>query len=444
MCRNAVFNPTGATFCLEKAGAGQIVYIPILVNNTLPAMVQYAVRPLDRPEAPYQSKSAKASKLVRPKRHEIEKAYQRRKWYQDEETHVEEDLSPSDAVSTSKGSPQPYASHDRVAKETRSVRSGDKISAMPPTIGSTETLYYLPVSETGLIDLLRIQDTDDYDFRIRSSAPVVIAECPSQGRFVAKDTAAVASRCIGDVDLETIRIRGAGTMTVRWTTQAGGRAQQQHVIRDIERDMTGVHPDASQDIASLGPGSIQEQSSSSGSFRRLGAAKVDAVTHERDVSLSLSHTFPGTHEVTILAIEDGLGNVHHPDVKGAKLVYHVQDLPTAQFSPTSLPRGADHLALKENSTVSLLISATKDRNAQDVIIEIQYAPEPGTKHVATTRKIKVNENPFEHVVSEPGTYSIHRVTAGLCQGLVKGLTSLTVREVPPPTARVEYTAERDW
>ena len=409
---------------------------------------------LDETEAAPITYTIKASKLARPKRHEIEKAYQRRKWYQDEETLSGAQPALEEGLHVVKTDKHSYRPQDVSGKEARSVRSGDKISPLPPTIESSEHLYYLPIYQIGLVDLERVQDSDEYSFRIRSRPPAIVAECPSQGVFVTNDLnpqrraskgmANAAIRCVGDEDIENIRIRGAGQMTVRWTEQEESRSPIHHVIRDIEFNVTEVQREVNAETA-LETISRDVHMSASLASRRLSTAKDVATSHNHNVSLALRHSVPGTHEVQILTIEDGLHNIYHPDIDQARLMYQVQDLPTASFSQHQpLPRSGDHLLMKENSSVALVILVNKDRNAKEAIVEISYEPEPGTKHIATTQKISVSQDVLKHTVAGPGTYALHQVTAGRCQGLVRGLTSLTIKEVPPPTARVEYIAERDW
>jgi hypothetical protein len=380
-----------------------------------------------------------AKDLDHPKKAATEKAYKQRKWYEDEDVVVEASIAGSDA--------EQLRIRDQPNQIGRSVKADDKFSALPPAIRSGENLYYLPVKSTGVIDLLGVKDHDDYGFTVKSTnGPVIVAECPSAGHFVEspetsvskkkKKTSGPVVRCVGDSDVETVRIKGAGPMTVRWAVTKQGGATTQHVRRDIERDTPKVQADGQDDA----------EKQISKRQLNLKAPRIDSTPYERNVPLTIDHSEPGTYEVQVLSVEDGLHNVHHPDVEKAKLVYQVQALPTAGFSPRqpAASRKGSHLFMKENANVTLIIEVKKDVNAKEAVIELQYEPEPGTKHLARTENLTDSRNVFGHTVYRPGTYTLRQISAGRCQGSVKGLASLVVQEVPPPSSRIEYTAERDW
>ena len=431
----------GVTYCLSPGSGKEVVHIPILVNASQADTIQYAVKAYNHQETGPTVHTIKANKLERPRRHKIEKALKRRKWYQDEEESLDEKSARSDGEKASSN-----VQLGGTQREGRpSVRAGDTVSALPQDMEASESIYYLPISEVGLVDLVRVQDRDKYDFRIRPSSPVVVAECPSQGHFVRENGSKASeteTRCIGDIDRESVNLRGTGPLSLRYTVSKQGSAvPEEHVLRDIEQSpATQVTEDTSKAVlAGQVPNSNVDRL-----LQRLTEADDLGAAQNHVIEIPLQHNQPGFYTVEISAIYDGLGNFHYPASQETRRTYQVQTLPVATFNHRRSGSTGDHVFMKENSTAVLHLDIDKDSSANDVLIQIRYDPEPScTDTTSSVETVRTKLRSYSYAVSKPGTYTIQQVLAGKCKGSSAG-SVVTVTEVPPPQSRIEIVPEHDW
>jgi hypothetical protein len=431
----------GVTYCLSPGSGKDVVHIPILVNASQADTIQYAVKAYNHQESGPTVHTIKANKLERPKRHKIEKALKRRKWYQDEEESLDEKSPRHDGERANTNVQLGGTQRDG----RPSVRAGDTVSALPQDMEPSESIYYLPISEVGLVDLVRVQDRDKYDFRIRPSSPVVVAECPSQGHFVGGSgikASETQTRCIGDIDRENVMLRGTGPLALRYTvSKHGSTTPQEYVLRDIEQSrMTQSTEDTSRAIlAGQAPNSNVERV-----LRRLIEADDLGAAQNHVVEIPLQHSQPGFYTVEISAISDGLGNFHYPAFQENKRTYQVQTLPVAKFNHRRSGSTGDHVFMKENSTAILHLDIDKDSSADDAVIQIRYDPEPScADSTSSVETVRTKLQSYNYAVSKPGTYTIQEVLAGKCKGSSAG-SAVTVTEVPPPQSRIEIVPEHDW
>lgn len=383
----------------------------------------------------------KANKLERPKRHKIEKALKRRKWYQDEEALLDEKSSRNEGdranVIVQVGGAQ---------KDGRpSVRAGDTVSALPHEMEPSESIYYLPISEVGLVDLVRVQDRDKYDFRIRPSSPVIVAECPSQGHFVLGSglkSSETQTRCIGDIDHESVVLRGTGPLALRYTVSKHGHTTpEEYVLRDIGQTRITGSTEETSGVMSAGqaPNSNVERV-----LRRLTEGNEFGAAQNHVVDIPLRHNQPGFYTVEISSLYDGLGNFHYPTSQETKRSYQVQTLPVAKFNLRRSGSTGDQVFIKENSTAILHLDIDKDSSADDATIQIRYDPEPScADSISSIETVRTKLHRYNYAVSKPGTYTIQEVLAGKCKGSSAG-SMVTVIEVPPPESRIEIVPEHDW
>ena len=387
--------------------------------------------------------------MLKPKKHEISSALKHKQWYQDEESESTPDEEPSPLQIDDKPCAGQICDADdqrRSGIQSRrpSIRPGDKTAGIPASMEDTQRLYYLPVKETGMVNLVRIQDQDSYDFRIQHNRPVIVSECPSEGflfdkngKSDSKPTSDLQMRCVGDQDVVDMQVRGAGSLSVRWRVTKRGAAPQEHLVQNIIPETTCADGVACSAISS---------SSEADKALMIPNAQFSAVPHSHIVSLPISHTESGTFDVELHTIEDALHNIYHPDTVHAKQSFQVQRLPAARFALNQeLQHTGENVLVKENATVALHIYIDKDDSAGRAIVQLEYVPDPedvGSESFKET--LQVDGKRYDHRVSRPGTYHIRGVEAGHCKSRSDVLSSVHVKRVPSPTAQVDVTSVHDW
>lgn len=478
--RTVLFNPLSSTYCLPPS-TGRThdpVLIPVITNNSEPYQIYYNVRSLDDPDAKPERKRLDAKHLIRGDR----RLLQRKSGENDDDVddyYLDGRSTPppprqAQSGGTSGSMPESYnGAHIR-----RSIKPNDKISALPRSIESSQTIYYLPIFQPGDVQLERVQDADESDFRItKTSRHALIIECPSQGRIVGVEgeeqgtqtesgwkkalikaaeqkVDSVRHRCVGTDDVVQMEARGVGDLKVGYLIREG-KGKDKRVVE--EGVLSGIQSDASTLASPHQPLLLKDKPDDADDAGRQIALRssktaltVDRIlpvinaAETRPVRLPISHRQVGTYQVEFLNVTDSYGNFLRPGHTEA-LTFEVHALPVVSFSNhCAQPRA---LRLLESGSVSLPIIMPGSRQVPDGITQVKVAYKPVNEAVFTPwEKVYEMEGKSLAVeVRQPGIYTIENAESSYCTGVVNEPATCVVEAVPVPKAEVKMESlSNEW
>jgi hypothetical protein len=426
---------------------------------------------LTDPDAKPERKRIHASQLIRGDRRLLH-----RKSGENEED-VDDYYLDGRSTSPPPSSRQPHhagpATHD--AHVRRSIRAHDKVSPLPRSIEPSQTIYYLQISQPGEVQLERVQDADESDFRItKTSRQALVIECPSGGKILGvegeKDEAGEKRRklalmplvkkedkvdtprhrCVGQDDVVQMEARGVGDLKIGYLLKEG-KGKDQRVIE--EGVLSGIQ---SETLATRQPLMLKDKSddpsdtdrqvavrSGEMAVTRYAGSALPDVAETRLVRLPIAHRQVGTHAVQFLNVTDSFGNFYRSESDAKALEFVVHALPVVSFSNhCAQPRT---LKLLQGGSVSLPIIMPGLRQPEG-ITRVWVAHKPvGSDTYDEGREYEMDGKSKAVEVREPGTYTIVDTNSTFCSGLVHEPATCVVEAVPVPKAEVKMTSlSNEW
>ncbi|OCH96431.1 hypothetical protein OBBRIDRAFT_718237 [Obba rivulosa] len=418
----AQLNPYGHTFCL--AAPGQSVLVPILLNNTSPVTIRYALTPLGYGEENKEQRQALGK---------IE--------------HIDLSLKELRAIENSR------LEGLQVARTSASRRDGDEYdeyddddeddahSRDSPSLQKTQDLVHLRVTKPGTIRLEYVRDQHNVDARIVYPGEVTVVPCPSV-HFTTEAGHEEDVRCAvpglssgaGEELQFDIDIYGVPPLSLRWHREIDGK-REAFMVEGIESSEHIHHHHRSMDDSNAG-------------------ARGHRAPVELKVPLTATLDTLGKHSYILESVTDALGNVV-PAGKGPAAHTHGTEGQTHR-SVTVLKRPA--VAFKNcgpgspaplliGSQASLKISA-HDADALDAPwdITLKYQP-PAAEESGKSKRRKpwLKEYKTEKAMKDlvvqadaPGEYVIAGVKGKYCEGDVLSPETCKVVERPLPSAEIEW------
>ncbi|KAJ9091459.1 hypothetical protein QFC19_009102 [Naganishia cerealis] len=499
----ALFNPASATYCLPP-GNGKVL-IPVITNNSEPYMLWYSVQSLDDLEAAPEQKQLEARQLERGDRRLLDQrngmnGEDADDYYLDGrnvhagQQRAQQHAPPPPPSARAIGSTAGQAAGEGYGAITtgyhgRSVKPDDKVSSLPRTIEPSQTIYYLPITQPGWIQLERVQDADESDFRIRkTSRQALVVECPSEGRLLGLEddggveeegkrgkgyrmplikrdaaaakrtiTATIHHRCVGDDDSVKFRVRGVGELQVGWLIREGKgkdrKVIEEGVIRGIQAldpffaSSAGHHrqpllvkdkPERVSETATAADGrQVALQTGERALTGERNNVPFNAAAQTHDVFLPIPHRQPGIYEVEFLNVTDQFGNFKRPEHTQSTM-FEVHPLPVVSFTNhCAQPRT---LRLLQNNTVSLPIIMPGARVTPDGTTRVKLSYKVSGDADAKTiweKEYDMEGKSLAVPVDQPGVYSIEGAHSPYCRGLVNEPATCVVEAVPVPKADVK-------
>lgn len=447
----AVLNPLSATYCIPP-DSNSPVFIPLVLNNSEPHEVKYKISKLWSSELP-EEVVISGSSLRKYSKYSMQKSSGRRSDpYWDEEDEADEDDS-NDGQSWFLPFEQPAQNllmnseaPSQAMVRRPSVRPDDALSALPKLSEPSQKIYYLPIQKTGLVELIKVIDEDQLDFRIKRSAGALIVECPSSGHAPHSkeerlfldgedDGKETQYRCIGDKDDMHALVRGVGSLSVGWKISERGnpRSTQHHLLSGIEREQLAATD------GTVAPRDDRLQLSGS---TNLGSLPSRAYTHE--AGFSLSHERPGVFDVEVLNVSDSLLNVYHPQT--LKRSFEVLQRPSVSFAP--LCANVEPQPLLKGKQVNLALKVhVQDERSPTVKIKLAFRPDSDSDAKPWTRDIETNLGDYNLIANAAGTYTIESIDGHggkICAGSVFEPSSCVVKSIPEPCAQVDMESVQGW
>lgn len=440
----ATLNPLSATFCIPPDASDSTVWIPLLLNNSEPHEVHYRIRDSASTIDAAEPTIIRGSQLKRASKKEL--APSRAILDDDDEEYDEENQGRSWLI-------EHEASDQQEGSMVRrhSVRPGDLSSALPAHREESQRIYYLPIKQTGLVELVQVLDEDRMEFRVKRTGGALVVECPSSGPHPTggradrllldgeDDGKLTQYRCVGDQDDLHAVVRGVGSLSVGWKIGERGspRSAQHHLIAGIEGQYRAPAADAAgQQVVLRDESDLQLVPAS------LANLPSKAVTHE--AGFSLSHDRPGVFDVEILNVTDSLLNSYHPE--GLKRSFEVLGRPSASFSPECA--NVEPRKLLKDSKVDLKIGILeRDARSPRVKMTIKYTPDQDAKESGWERVVETDGRDYTIAASSSGTYSILSIDGQggkVCAGSIREPSMCVVKAIPEPQAAIRMTGKKAW
>lgn len=434
----ATLNPLSATFCIPPDAPDPTVWIPLLLNNSDPHEVHYRIRDSASPVTP-EPTVIRGSQLRRASKKELATSHA---WIEDEDEDEDEDQGRSWLIE--------HEAEDQEGSVVRrhSVRPGDLLSALPAHREESQRVYYLPIKQTGLVELVQVLDEDKMEFRIRRTGGALVVECPSSGAPAARndrllldgedDGKATQYRCVGDRDDLHAVVRGVGSLSVGWKIgeRSSPRSAQHHLIAGIEGQIGAPADAASQQVVLRDESQLQLVPAS------LAHLPSKAVTHE--AGFSLSHDRPGVFDVEILNVTDSLLNSYYPEA--LRRSFEVLSRPSASFSPECA--NVEPRKLLKDGKVDLKIGVLeRDLRSPRVKMTIKYTPDQDATDSAWERVVETDGRDYTIPASSSGTYSILAIDGQggkVCAGSIREPSTCVVKAIPEPRADISMTGKKAW
>jgi nucleoporin POM152 len=204
----ANLNPFSTPYCL--APPEMAAFLPLLLNNTRPSMVQYSLAPLGN-QGPRQYVDITAREL-----RSIEASAKQILSLPDPDIEEDDDLDLD-------------FSSDDTSHQQRLITTNYP-SRSPFKLQKTQSLSYIRISKPGVIRLERVLDATGRDVRTAHSETTIV-QCPS-AKFE-DDTALGNMVCEGESREVWLNVKGTAPMALKWYREVGGK-KESFLVQGIE------------------------------------------------------------------------------------------------------------------------------------------------------------------------------------------------------------------
>lgn len=376
--------------------AGVPAVLPVLLNHTVPAELEYSVTDLEH--------GHKRTHVVRAPK-----------------TRAARAAAPAAPRAGADDAPDvPPHAQGLSLKERKGRRAAARERERAP---DGEAVYELRVAQPGLVRLEAVRDKAHNAAQL-VGADVLLVACP-EARFAPR---AAADYCPHDEAALAVQVRGLAPLALTYThTGADGRSATQELTRLAAeaRADDAPHARVAAQLAALGaaPG-----------------AEALAFARARDVRvpLALDLGAPGTQTYALSAVRDACGN--EVAVRDAAEV-RVHARATAHFDARAC--GAAPLKLLRNTSGVALPLALEGAGAGAGAwsADVQFTPRDA-RAAGWTRRVQLGGADGVRATA-PGTYALTALHGAHCAGLVGAPWTCEVADVPPPRADIHFESIED-
>ncbi|GAA5868680.1 hypothetical protein JCM8547_003780 [Rhodosporidiobolus lusitaniae] len=467
----AFLNPLSTIYCRHTSSSkSDPTLIPLVFNNTAPSKLTYSLTTFDDPPVTSQH-TISASALVRHPSHHHHLQSGRR----DSISNAEDDdlalanewsLVPASSTNSPRGKQQQQQVVWHRIPDSSS--SSPASPADPFNLFPTESLYYLPITALGAVQLDSIVDTDGHPIRIRrkraASSPSLppssssssgaefehtrILRCPTAGFLLAPGQSQEEHRCLSPSAARgeaAALLSGADLSQFPLGLVVSGQAQPLK-LRWHARE-----------------GDEQRGAKKSESLEGIVAPLDEEGRQQSEeirVPFNVSLIKPGRTTFYLDAVTDGVGNevayfgsssssqsshsssttsTHAPLVPGsiASRSVVVHPPPSVAFTGECASKSGkgEDLPLLVGKSRTLHFSVTGAEQGEKTEVEVRFEPAEGSDAKGWTRRIEVQGSKGTIVAKEPGSYEIMDVKSRWCGGavLVPNVCSLALQPFPTLT-----------
>ncbi|GAA5967177.1 hypothetical protein JCM11641_000463 [Rhodosporidiobolus odoratus] len=451
----AFLNPLSTIYCrhpssvLPKHSSPEPTLIPLIFNNTVPSKLTYTLTSFDDPPKSNQH-TLSASALVSHKPHHHLRLHSQKGGAQRAISNAEDD----DAALASEWSLVPSSSSPGAGEEQQQalrhrLPTDSSPSSPSPSdpfnLSPSETLYYLPISDIGSIQLDSILDTEGHAIRIRRkrspSAAVGekaafeqtrILRCPVAGFKLAAGEESEEHRC-----LSPSAPGGGGAL-------GGSQSFPLGLTVSGQEQPLKVRYHSREGDAERG---LKKDEALEGIVGGVEGSGEDLIPVPLNVTLSR----PGRTTFYLDAVTDGVGNEitysgsssgSAPLVPGTlasrSVVVHTP--PSVAFVG-DCAKGEDVSLLHGGKkTLQMRLSGVEQGETSEV--EVRFTP-TGEGKGGWTRKVETKGAKAEIEVSQEGTYEVVGVGSRWCEGVVLVPNSCTLALQALPTLSATFAPLTD-
>jgi len=457
----AILNPLSSTYCrFSSSKSSEPTLIPLLLNNTIPSKLTYSLTSLSDPSSTREI-TIPVSKLIKPRKHHL--PHHNPLSIQDASSEEDDDLalaaqwslvpsSPKTPSSSSKRHhPLPPSSSSLIGSSSSSNSANDNpldLSDPFSSLSPSQSLYYLPITTPGQLQLVSILDSDGHPIRIRrkrsssnhissssststsSYESTLITECPQAG-FDLGGQEPIEHRCLIDpnsfVEEESfslgLKVKGNEPLKVRWSSKEG----------DTPRG-----------------GGVKKFESLEGIVGFQGEGEEGIVRVPLNVSLSRV----GRTSYTVEKVIDRFGNEVSYGASssgGAPLLEGTQGnreimvhkLPEIMFVGECARGDEVQLLDGQKQKLRFKLSGLEEEEKYKGFVGMRFTPSSSSEGAGWEKEIEVNARNGEVEVDKAGIYEITRVRSQYCQGSVLVPSSCTLILQPLPTLSTTFTPLHD-
>ncbi|KAM0756071.1 hypothetical protein T439DRAFT_296083 [Meredithblackwellia eburnea MCA 4105] len=444
----AQLNPSSQCFCLPITSSPEPILVPLLLNNTVPSRLTYSVTSFTDPSK-NQTYTVSASSLLHPlpihdSAGALPDADEVDRWVLGDDAKTPTPLLTQN--------PQ-IALHHRLPSASSPASPDDPFALSP-----TESLYYLPVTQIGIIRLDSIWDSEGLPVRVRrrrtpSSTPggrgaaeeqgTRIVSCPRAG-FSTDDKVihTCANPSVPQSKSLELTVQGYEPIKVSWhhgTVVVGPKGSRKVSKREQVQGIT----DALAGVGLTAPLPVPVN---------VTMADVGRQTFVLD---RVEDGCGNVVDFAGVAVEDGLGGPEgaaerRREKKALEAKLLPQSLGHREFIVHAVPEVAYVGACGLGEEVTLLKGGKKrldfklsslDKDGGPWTIDIRYRGEDGK--VKGTRQVQADRATAGFEVEQAGTYEIVGVRGQWCEGAVLVPSICTVVEQPQPTLSATFETLRD-
>ncbi|GAA6063256.1 hypothetical protein JCM10212_003619 [Sporobolomyces blumeae] len=508
----AILNPLSSTYCrFASTKSSEPTLIPLLLNNTTPSKLTYSLTSLYDPSSTREI-TIPAKDLVKAKKHHLPHHVPNHQGA-GSDSNQDDDLAlaaqwslvPSRGQQAGLKNPlKPYSKlHHPLPRasssSSRSSPGGSITISNPPSsnpdgsnsdlddpfssLSPSQSLYYLPITTPGFVQLVSIVDTDGHAIKIRRkrSTPspanealqgalsastsryeqTLIVECPRAGFDLDSSTSpSLEHRCLADggassfsdensLDLG-LTVQGQAPLTVKWYSRSGSGAST----------TIGVRRDKVETLEGIVSGSLASSTDEGDSRLRPAPIRVP-------LNITLSSAGRTTYyldrvidaygnEVVYNTVPTG-GNGESSKAKTAdrKVVLEgmeasrsvlVHRPPSASFVGSCAKGDEDQLLHGKAKTLDVRIGGLEspdDGSDEGATVAVRFTPFEASGGNGWTKEVEAKGSRVEVGATEQGRYEIVDVKTRHCDGAVLVPNACSVVLQPLPTLSTTFTPLQD-
>lgn len=439
----AILNPLSSTYCrFTSSKTSEPTLIPILLNNTLPSKLTYSLTSLHDPSSTREI-TIPVSKLIKPRKHHL--PHHNPSSVQDA-SEEDDDLAlaaqwslvpTNPKVSSDKRHhPLPPSSSSLISSSNSNSANDNLLDLSDPfsSLSPSQSLYYLPITTPGHVELISMIDSEGHPIRIRrkrsTTSPTsstayestLVTHCPQAG-FDLRGQEQTQHRCLIDpssfVEEESfplgLTVKGNEPLRIKWYSRQGDQK-------------TG----------------FKKQESLEGIVGLGGDGKIE-------VPLNVSLSKPGRTSYFIEKVVDSYGNeVSYGGAGGGAPLLEgtessrsvmVHRLPEVMFVGDCAKGDEVQLLHGKKQKLQIRMSGLQDEEQYEGQVGLRYTGVEGKG--GWERQIEAKGRNVEVQVDQPGTYEIVGVKSQYCQGAVLVPNTCTLVLQPLPTLSTTFTPLHD-
>lgn len=405
--RTAQLNPASTCYCIPTSSS-EPVLVPLILNNTAPSTLTYTLTSLSDPSVS-QSFTIPFTSLVRPS--------PALKTTSD----FDEDLEDWALVLSPK--PSPPAIHHRLPSSP-----SPSSTLSPLDLSPSQSLYYLPIKGTGLVQLSSVFDHDGVPVRIRRKRDpsgewenVRVLRCPQAG-FATREKE--VHMCLNPSAPESLSldlaVSGYEPLSVRWHSATGAGKSRRRMDGRLEGIKRGegaedgvIRVPVNASLTEAGRRTFYLDSVVDGCGNEVSYESADVDVAKDAAAVRgiepAKRLLPGATGVRDVVVH------LPPEVAFAGECGRGEDVRLLRGGKTSLELRLSGVDAEVEEERKARLSGGNGRRASLWEIRVKFTPKSGK---GWEREVETSEKTLQLQVDESGTYEVLSIRGKYCEGAV--------------------------